>query len=108
MTSTTIPKNVENLQISLDDAKVRIREDRKGRMKIHIDLNQIESEGFTKVNEVLNVHKIPMDQFAKTLLFMGIQTLKLEAQRVLKEIQEKEKPFTPTNIETSGTIEMIK
>ena len=68
----------EKVKLSLDEAKVKVEERSKGRMKITFKLNKESAEGFKVFTEKVKPDEVDMDTFYRHIFFTGIKTLDKE------------------------------
>ena len=86
-------ESTEYITVSFEHAKVRINEkcNRQGKvrkMKLNIDLNKAESEGFKSFIDSVKPPNVSLDNFVKMLLLLGVKNIQQEAATKWKEFQE--------------------
>lgn len=73
-----------SIKLNINDWKLRIRSDRKNRMKIHIDLNQEEAEAYKNFAEMSKPNGVTDNDFIKTIFMMGWEALHMKLAETVK------------------------
>jgi heterodisulfide reductase subunit A-like polyferredoxin len=74
----------DNVSFTLDDAKIKIVERSRGRMKIQIKLSKEEAEGFKNFC-MIKPPDLPEDTFYKQIFFAGCNAMTDQITRMMEE-----------------------
>tara|TARA_R100000664_G_C2755580_1_gene143312 strand:- start:2863 stop:3159 length:297 start_codon:yes stop_codon:yes gene_type:complete len=80
---------MDKVSFSLDDAKIKLTERSRGRMKIQIKFSKEEAEGF-KTFAKIKPEQLSDEEFYKQIFFAGCNAMTEQIQKMIKEHQKSE------------------
>jgi predicted ferric reductase len=84
---------MDKVSFSLDDAKIKLTERSRGRMKIQIKFSKEEAEGFKNFCKI-KPEQLDDETFYKQIFFAGCNTMTEQIQKMIQEHQEKQQQET--------------
>lgn len=94
----------QKVTVNFDNAKIKVEERSRGRMKITIKLSREEAEGFKNFSS-MKPEEVSEEQFHKHIFFVGCKTLNEEIQQLLMEQKAK---LEAQKSQTEGKNEVIQ
>ena len=84
-------QTVDNIRLEVDSWKIRIREKRNNRMKLHINLSKDEAVAYKNFKDVCKPEEVNDEQFLKTVFITGIQALNQQLSDLVQEYAKANK-----------------
>ena len=92
---------MDKVSFSLDDAKIKLTERSRGRMKIQIKFSKEEAEGFKNFCQI-KPKELADDEFYKQIFFAGCNAMTAQIQEMIEEHKKnQESQEQETQAETS-------
>ena len=79
---------MDTVSFSLDDAKIKLTERSRGRMKIQIKFSKEEAEGFKNFCKI-KPEQLDDETFYKQIFFAGCNAMTEQIQQMIEEHQQK-------------------
>jgi len=80
---------MDKVSFSLDDAKIKLTERSRGRMKIQIKFSKEEAEGFKNFCKI-KPEQLDDDTFYKQIFFAGCNAMTEQIQQMIEEHQKQQ------------------
>tara|TARA_B100000900_G_C20553690_1_gene705848 strand:+ start:193 stop:486 length:294 start_codon:yes stop_codon:yes gene_type:complete len=80
---------MDKVSFSLDDAKIKVTERSRGRMKIQIKFSKEEAEGFKNFSKI-KPEQLPEDEFYKQIFFAGCNAMTEQIQQMIEEHKKQQ------------------
>ena len=80
-----------SIKFDFESWKIRVKNKRKNRMKITVNLNQEESVGWKNFAQICKPDDIPQEQFMKAVFLAGVEALNKDLAEMVKKYAKENK-----------------